>query len=48
MGVDVEQARRDDLASDVERLCCAARNIGLDSRDAATGNRHVSSGVEPQ
>ena len=47
MGVNVDQARRNDLAARIDRLGGVARDVGLDRRDLAAGNRHVADGIEP-
>ena len=47
MGVDVDQARRDDLAARIDRFGGVARDVGLDRRDVAASDRHVADGIEP-
>ena len=47
VSVDVDQARRDDLAARIDRVGSAGRNVGLHRHDAAAGDRHVADCVEP-
>ena len=47
VGVDVDQARRDDLAARIDRIGGVARDVGLDRHDLAAGDRHVADRVEP-
>ena len=47
MGVNVDQARRDDLSARIDRLGGVTRDICRDRRDFALHNRHVAHGIEP-
>ena len=47
MGVDVDQARGDDLAARIDRFGGVARDVGLDRGDLAAGDRHVADRIEP-
>jgi hypothetical protein len=46
MGVDVDQARSDDLAARVDRFAGVAGNVGLDRGDLAAGDRHVTDCIQ--
>ena len=46
MGVDVDQARNDELAACIDRLRCIPVNIRLDRRDPAAGYRDVADRVQ--
>ena len=47
MGVDVDQARGDDLAARIDRFGGVARDVGIDRRDLAADDRHVADRIEP-
>jgi hypothetical protein len=47
VGVDVDQARGDDLPARIDRLGSIAGNAGLDRRDLAGGDRDVADRIEP-
>jgi len=47
MGVDVDQARGDDLAAGIDGIGGIARNISIDPGDLARDDRHVADGIEP-
>jgi len=47
VGVDVDQARGDDLAARIDGLGGVGRDVGLDRRDPAAGDRHVAHRVKP-
>ena len=46
MRVNVYQARCNDLATHIDSLSCIARDVGLDGRNLAAGDRHVADGIE--
>src|SRR6266849_6553526 len=48
VGMDVEEARRHDLAAGVDRFGGVSRDIFLDSGDAPAGNRHVADRVDSE
>ena len=48
VGVDVDQARRHDLAARIDGLGRVRRDVGLDRRDAAGGDRHVAHSVDAE
>jgi hypothetical protein len=47
MGVNVDQARRDDLSARIDRLGGVTRDICRDLSDFSLHDRHVAHGIEP-
>ena len=47
MGMDVDQARDDELAARIDGVGGVSRDVGLDGGDAASRDRHVADRVEP-
>jgi hypothetical protein len=47
MGMDVDQAWRDNLAARIDRFPGVARNVGLDRYDPAARYRQITRRVEP-
>jgi len=47
MGMDVDKTRDDELAARIDGFRRVGRDVGLDSRDASPGDRHVADRADP-